>query len=238
MLAAMGQTLQAMAAEPQHPESGVDPSGRNHAGHREPQGDSDFDWDERYAVAEQIWSGAPNASLVSVVGGLEPGTALDVGCGEGADAIWLASQGWQVMAIDVSEVALLRARTAGEQVNVDVQWLHAGLLEVKLPPGGFDLVSAQYPALLRTATHDAERSLLAAVAPGGHLLIVHHADVNVEEARSHAFDPNKYVMPADVASMLGDGWEVVVDELRPRHVIAGAGAGHTHDVVLHATRVR
>ena len=183
--------------------------------------------------------GEPNASLVSVVRGLEPGTALDVGCGEGADAIWLAGVDWQVTAIDVSEVALRRARAAAGRVDIEVEWLHAGLLQATLPPGGFDLVSAQYPALLRTATHDAERALLSAVAPHGHLLVVHHADVDVEEARSHGFDPKDYAFPADVASMLDDGWEVVVDERRSRHVVAGSGARHTHDdVILHAQRVR
>jgi SAM-dependent methyltransferase len=234
----MRQTLWAMTAEHAHRESEVDAQGRIHAGSRERPGDSDFDWDERYLEADQMWSGEPNGALVSVVRGLEPGTALDVGCGEGADAIWLTGLGWHVTAIDVSEVALGRAREAAGRVGIGVEWLHAGLLEATLPPGGFDLVSAQYPALLRTATHQAERALLSAVALHGHLLVVHHADVDVEEARSHGFDPNDYVSPADVASMLDDDWEVVVDERRPRHVAAGAGAGHTHDVILHAQRVR
>ena len=235
----MRQTLWAMTPEHTHPESEVDAQGRTHARNRERQGGSDFDWDERYLEADQMWSGEPNASLVSVVNGLEPGTALDVGCGEGADAIWLAGLGWQVTAIDVSEVALRRAREAAARIDVEVEWLHVGLLDATLPAVGFDLVSAQYPALLRTATHDAERSLLSAVAPHGNLLVVHHADVDVEVARSHGFDPDDYVLPANVASMLDDDWQVVVDERRPRHVVAGAGAGHTHDdVILHAQRVR
>jgi SAM-dependent methyltransferase len=227
-----------MTAAHSHPGPEVDAQGRIHAGSRERPGDSDFDWDQRYLEADQMWSGEPNGSLVSVVSGLEPGTALDVGCGEGADAIWLSGLGWQVTAIDVSEVALRRAREAAARIDFEVEWLRAGLTEATLPPGGFDLVSAQYPALLHTATHDAERSLLSAVAPRGHLLIVHHADVDVEVARSHGFDPNDYVSPADVASMLDDDWEVVVDERRPRRVASGAGAGHTHDIILHARRVR
>jgi 2-polyprenyl-3-methyl-5-hydroxy-6-metoxy-1,4-benzoquinol methylase len=80
----------------------------------------DAAWDERYAVSEQIWSGEPNVALVAEVDDLEPGTALDVGCGEGADAIWLANRGWQVTAIDVSDIALQRAATAAEQAHVDV----------------------------------------------------------------------------------------------------------------------
>jgi len=196
----------------------------------------DADWDERYTSTDQVWSGQPNGALVGEVGLLAPGRALDVGCGEGADAIWLAGRGWEVTALDVSKVALQRASVAAEQAAVRVQWVHAGLLDAPLSPGGFDLVSAHYPALRRTPGHDAERSLLAAVAPGGLLLVVHHADIDVEEAKAHGFDPADYVSPSDVAALLGDGWQVALDQRRPRHVSTGAGAHHTHDVVLRARR--
>lgn len=207
---------------------------------------SQQEWDERYSAAEQVWSGEPNGALVAQVAELPLGRALDVGCGEGADAVWLAQRGWQVTALDVSQVALARAAAAAERVGVAVTWLHAGLMEADLAPGGFDLVSAQYSALRKTPAHDAERALLAAVAPGGTLLVVHHADFKHNHADSDApsdpaahggFDPADYVAPADVAAVLDDGWAVTVDERRPRHVASGAGAGHTHDVVLHARRV-
>ena len=114
---------------------------------------------------------------------LPPGRALDVGCGDGADAVWLAQHGWQVTAIDVSRVALDRAVLHAEQDGATVEWLCAGLLEAALPAGAFDLASAQYSALRRTADDDAERTLLAAVAPGGTLLVVHHADIDTEQIR-------------------------------------------------------
>jgi SAM-dependent methyltransferase len=157
---------------------------------------------------------------------------------KGADAIWLANLGRRVTAIDVTEVALRRARAAAERANVEVEWQLTGLLEAALPAGGFDLVTVQYPALLRTATQDAVRSLLAAVAPNGHLVVVHHADVDVEVAKAHGFDPDDYVASTDVSSLLDDDWAVIVDERRPRQVATGAGAGHLHDLVLHAMRVR
>jgi hypothetical protein len=119
-----------------------------------------------------------------------------------------------------------------------VEWLQAGLLEAPLPPGGCDLVSAQYPALLRTANNAAENSLLSAVARRGHLFVVHHADVDVEEARTHGFDPDDYLSPADVASVLDDDWEVLLDERRPRQLATGAGTGHSYDVILHVQRIR
>ena len=196
-------------------------------------------WDARYRGAEQVWSGDANAALVAEVDGLSPGRALDVGCGEGADAIWLAGRGWQVTALDVSQVALQRARAAAQQAGIDVDWMHAGLLDARLAVRAFDLVSAQYPALLRTPVCDAERALLAAVAPQGHLLVVHHVldDAAVARAKAHGFDPADYVSPGNVASVLDDRWSVQLDARRPRQISGGAGAHHADDVVLHAQRL-
>jgi SAM-dependent methyltransferase len=217
-----------------HPEPHRDHLGRAHQPDFERIGRDHTEWDKRYAEVEQVWSGEPNGALVAEVSDLERGTALDVGCGEGADAIWLAGLGWRVTAIDVSDVALQRAGSAAEQSHVDVDWIHAGLLEAILPSSGFDLVSAQYPALLHTPDRDAERRLIDSVAPLGHLLVVHHADVDVEEAKAHGFDPADYVAPSDVALLLDESWQITFDERRPRQVHSGAGSGHSHDVVLHA----
>jgi SAM-dependent methyltransferase len=195
-------------------------------------------WDERYASADQVWSGHPNGALVTEVTGLPPGRALDVGCGEGADAVWLAGHGWDVTALDVSQVALDRAAEHARQIGVQVRWLHGGLVEAPLSPGAFDLVSAQYPALRRTPTNEAERALLTAVAPGGVLLVVHHADIDVDHAHDQGFDPADYVQPPDVAALLDDDWDVEVYETRPRAVEGGAGARHRLDTVLRARRLR
>ena len=202
-------------------------------------GNGAADWDERYASVERVWSGEPNGALVTEAARLEPARALDVGCGEGADAVWLAEQGWDVTALDVSQVALERAALQARDAGVQVRWVHADLVDAPLPAESFDLVSAQYPALLRTPGNAAERVLLGAVAPGGVLLVVHHADVDREHAKAHGFDPADYVSPSDVAALLGDDWHVEVEERRPRDVPAGgAGARHTHDVVLRARRLR
>lgn len=222
---------------------------------RTPPG-NDTEWDEWYAGSDAIWSGRPNGALVTEVAGLPPGRALDVGCGEGADAVWLAGRGWEVTALDVSRVALDRGAAAANEAGVQVRWVHAGLVDDWR--GGamatFDLVSAQYPALLHTPGRDAEHALLAAVAPGGTLLVVHH-DLDAEHARTHGFDPDHYVSPSDVAALLhgdkeddaaktvGDrkvgDWEVEVDERRARDVPpSGGGVHHIHDLVLRARRLR
>ncbi|MGW5174730.1 class I SAM-dependent methyltransferase [Streptomyces sp. NPDC004082] len=197
------------------------------------------EWDTRYAEREQLWSGRPNGALEAEVAGLTPGRALDIGCGEGADAVWLAREGWEVTAIEVSGVALERAARHARDAGVTVRWVHAALTEAALAPGSFDLVSAQYPALLRTPDAAAERALLAAVAPGGVLLVVHHAGMETRQVDDGDFDPADYVWPSMISALLDDDWEIEADEQRPRVAPdGGAGAHHTDDVVLRARRLR
>ena len=196
-------------------------------------------WDALYEDKPRVWSGNPNPQLVAEAGSLQPGRALDLGCGEGADAVWLARRGWEVTALEVSGVALGRAASHARDAGVAVRWVHAGLVEATLPPAGFDLVSAQYPALLRTSDAAAERALLAAVAPGGVLLFVHHADADTERARENGFDPADYVWPSSIRPLLDGDWVIEVDERRPRVLPpGGAGAHHTDDLVLRARRLR
>lgn len=195
------------------------------------------EWDGRYAERDTLWSGNPNGALVAEVTDLAPGRVLDVGCGEGADAIWLARRGWQVTALEVSGVALTRAAGHAHAAGVDIRWVHAGLAEAELAPGSFDLVSAMYPALLRTPDRAAERAMLDAVAPGGVLLLVHHAGMEHREVEHGQFDPADYVWPSMIIAMLDDAWTVEVDEQRPRIIPdGGAGAHHVDDIVLRARR--
>jgi SAM-dependent methyltransferase len=173
---------------------------------------------------------------VAALEGIAPCRVLDVGCGEGADAIYLAGLGFDVVALDVSSVALDRAALEAAAAGVEVTWLHAGLVEAALPPESFALVSAQYPALPATPPGVATAALLDAVAPGGHLLLVHHADFDADTMRAHGVDPDDFVSVDEVRAALHGDFEVLVDEERPRHVPHGAGAGHSVDRVLHARR--
>lgn len=195
------------------------------------------EWDERYASwADQIPDDAPSAVIVEVAEKLTPGTAFDVGCGVGANAIWLATHGWTTTALDVSQVALDRAAARAASSGATVGWVCSRLEDFEVPPNGFDLVAAHYPALLHSPDHDAERALLAAVAPGGTLLVVHHADVDVEKAKSYGFQPADYLGHDDVVGALGDEWDVAVERRRLRDVPAGLDGQHTHDDVIVARR--
>ena len=194
-------------------------------------------WNERYSASVQLWSGAPNSIVVEVASTLAPGSALDVGCGEGADAVWLALQAWDVTALDVSDVALSRAEVHARDAGVSVHWLLAGLLDAQLAPASFDLVSAQYPVLSKTPDAVAEHVLLDAVAVGGTLVFVHHADFQSNDHAHGDFNPADYVGPWDVLPLLGADWQVETNETRPRSVATGAGAGHSEDVILVARRV-
>ena len=201
-------------------------------------GDQAAMWDARYQEKDgTMWSGRPNGRLVAEVSGLAPGRALDVGCGEGADAIWLAGQGWEVTAVDVSSVAVDRARDAAARAGVTVEWLAGDALALALPEGAFDLVSLQYPALPKAAGDAAVRRLLATVRPGGLLLAVYHDldDEHRERMREHGADPDDFVGADDLARLVADGFDVETNEVVPR-IDPPPDARHMADVVLRARR--
>ncbi|MFE4691954.1 SAM-dependent methyltransferase [Streptomyces sp. NPDC056749] len=134
-------------------------------------------WDDRYRESDRIWSGNANVILVREVEGLTPGRALDLGCGEGADAVWLARFGWKVTATDISRVALERAAVhaaeAGVADRIDWQWHDLG---ASFPEGEYDLVSAQFLHSMGDLPRERIlRQAASAVAPGGVLLVVGHA---------------------------------------------------------------
>ena len=135
----------------------------------------------------------------------DPGSALDVGCGEGADAIWLARRGWTVTAFDISSVAVCRARDAAEGAGVAVEWVCGDVLLTAFPAGSFDLVSMQYPALPKAAGEAAVRQLLDTVRPGGLLLAVYHDldDEHRQHMKSRGMDPADYVGVEDLVAALG-----------------------------------
>jgi SAM-dependent methyltransferase len=198
-------------------------------------------WDERYRSADMIWSGNANSHLVAVATGLTPSTALDVGCGEGADAIWLASRGWQVTAVDVSTVALdraaKRAAEAGAELAARITWQQVDALSWDPPPLRFGLVSAQFLHLPRPALESLHRRLAAAVSPHGTLLIVGHdrSDLATSMRRPHL--PELMFDAEQVAAVLDpDGWHITAGSPERRTLDPDGRPVTIRDAVVQAVR--
>lgn len=196
------------------------------------------EWDARYGEADgTMWSGRPNGRLVAEVADLAPGAALDVGCGEGADALWLAERGWAVTAIDISEVAIERARAAADRAGVHVDWIAGDALRTPLPAASFDLVSMHYPALPKAAGNEAVGTLLDTMRTGGLLLGVYHDldHTHHEHMAAQGFDPADYVLADDLLGLLGDGFTVERHETMPR-LDPPPDTPHVADVVIVARK--
>jgi SAM-dependent methyltransferase len=213
-----------------------------------PDDDVVFDaafWDDRYGSASQIWSGNPNPQLVAETAELTPSTALDIGSGEGADAVWLARRGWQVTAVDISQVALDRAaehaRSVGEEVADRITWVQADLTADPAPDlgSGFGLVSAQFMHLAAPQRDAVFRGLAASVGPGGIFLVVGH-DVSDLQTAPHMrpHHPELMFTTDDIVAMLDLAeWTIVAAESRPRSVLDPDGQPvHVADAVVVARR--
>jgi SAM-dependent methyltransferase len=229
--------------------------GRGFSGGGDGQGirDAASLWDERYRTKPQIWSGKPNPQLVREAGGLRPGTALDLGCGEGADAIWLAQHGWTVTAVDVSAVALERAHghekaaLARESVHAAegaianrIRWQQADLKQWE-PEESYDLVTSQFLHSQELAWQGPLRTAAAAVKPGGTLLVVgHHPHRLPPWGGSHTTQEMFYTGEQLVQELELDGptWHLEVQANRERPVTGPEGQDFTiADVVVRASRL-
>lgn len=160
------------------------------------------DWDRRYAAADSLWSRKPNRWLVAETEALPPGRALDLACGEGQNAIWLAERGWRVTAVDYSSVAVERGRRRAADAGVEVDLVCADLLEYEPEAGAFDLVVV----LFLHFTADERRHVLAraarALAPGGTFLLIGHHLANLTEGVGGPSDPGVLFTPNDIVADL------------------------------------
>jgi SAM-dependent methyltransferase len=199
-------------------------------------------WDERYRSRGALWSGKPNPHLVAEASDLTPGSALDVGAGEGADAIWLAGRGWRVTAVDLSPVALGRASAHASELGADIagriDWVHEDVTSWNPGSGRYDLVSAQYIHLLPAPRQAMLEHLAAAVAPGGSLLIVGHHPSDLQTTVPRPQMPEVFVTGDEIAAGLDPGrWTIVTNAAPGRTVEDPEGNQVTvHDTVLRAVR--
>ncbi|HEX4519642.1 MAG TPA: class I SAM-dependent methyltransferase [Gaiellaceae bacterium] len=199
-------------------------------------------WDELWARVlrehpDRVAGRPPNAHLTRELSGLEPGRALDAGCGHGSDTLWLAAHGWRVTAVDFSAAALAHARStaeaAGPELAARIEWIEADLATWTPQTGRFELVVSLYVHVAGTVA-EMVRRLAAAVAPGGTLLLVGHRPIDpVTGAATPAAGQRQVSVDAALAALDPAEWEFVVAEDRPR-----AAEGTGVDAVIRATRLR
>ena len=176
-------------------------------------------WDERYAGTDRVWSGNPNPRLVEHASDLTPGAALDVGCGEGADVVWLAGRGWQVTGVDVSQVALDRAAQHAEERGVAerTSFAQVDLVAGDALPGDFDLVSAQFMHLPTSVFERVYVAIARAVRPGGALLVVGHHPADAATGLRNERLSHLLFTPEQVTAVLDDAeWDFGSPSADPR----------------------
>ena len=209
-----------------------------HASHTPAEPDPDLSpteyWEQRYSGSGRVWSGKVNETMASIVAELTPGAAIDLGCGEGGDVLWLAEQGWSALGLDISAIAVGRAREEAAARGLDRATFEAVNLDAWKPdPATVDLVTASFfqssVALDRTAIL---RRAMTALRPGGRLVTVSHA-APPSWAKDH---PAKMVSVQEEAAQLGgqaEEWEIERAEERPRAAAGPDGTPGKHlDAVL------
>jgi len=192
-------------------------------------------WDERYAGDDLVWSAEPNRFLVAEVETLPPGRALDLACGEGRNAVWLAERGWDVTGVDFSNVGLDKARRLADARGVSVHWELADVTEFMPAPESFGLVIVMYLHLPEAARGVSFCHAAAAVAAGGTLLVVGHDVTNRSDGWGGPSDAAVLYGPEDVVADL-DGLEAVKAERVRRPVETDDGEKIAIDVLVRATR--
>jgi 2-polyprenyl-3-methyl-5-hydroxy-6-metoxy-1,4-benzoquinol methylase len=194
-------------------------------------------WDERYSGEEKIWSGKANPQLVAEVAGLTPGAALDVGCGEGGDVIWLARHGWRVTGADFSANGLSRAARHADEAGVAdrTDWWQVDARAFAAGGRSFDLVTSHFLHPPDAGMVEVTRRLADAVAPGGHLLVVGHAPSEVFTQLT-AGQRRAMFLAEDLLPGLPAGFEALVVEQRPRTMTREGVPVDVHDSTLLARR--
>ena len=193
------------------------------------------DWNARYAGSELLWTAEPNRRFASEVEDLDPGRALDLACGEGRNAVWLAERGWRTTGLDFSDVALAKAERLAASRGVEVEWVLADVLDHEPERGAFDLVAVLYLQLPHEQLAKVLRSAREALAPGGTLLVLGHDTTNLTHGHGGPRDLSVLFTPDDVVAELG---ELVVEraETVTRTVALEEGEATALDALVRARR--
>jgi len=192
-------------------------------------------WDERYGTEELIWKADPNLFLVEQVNALSPGRALDIACGEGRNAVWLASKGWHVTGVDFSRVGLSKAQRLAAERKVEVNWIEADVVAWQAPAASFDLVIVMYLHLSAEYRRQVYANCTAALAPGGVLFVIGHDTSNLLSGFGGPKDSAVLYEPDDVVEDL-HGLNIERAERVTRSVVTDAGEATAIDALVRASR--
>ncbi|HET6915207.1 MAG TPA: class I SAM-dependent methyltransferase [Acidimicrobiales bacterium] len=193
------------------------------------------DWNARYSGPELLWKAEPNRFLVEEIADLQPGRALDVACGEGRNAVWLADRGWQVTGVDFSDVALSKARRLADDRGVSVEWVNADVAGWDPPADAFDLVILFYLQLPEAERHQVYGRMARGLAPGGTFLAVGHDRENLTAGYGGPQDPQFLFSAEDVVGDL-PGLKIVKAEQVRRPVDTDDGVRTALDALVRAVR--
>ncbi|HET7523712.1 MAG TPA: class I SAM-dependent methyltransferase [Acidimicrobiales bacterium] len=193
------------------------------------------DWNARYSGAELLWKAEPNRFLVEEIAGLQPGRALDVACGEGRNAVWLAGRGWRVTGVDFSDVALSKARRLADDRGTSVDWINADLADWDPPEDAFDLVIVFYLQLPEAERHRVYGRMAGGLVSGGTMLVVGHDSENLTGGYGGPQDPRFLFSAQDVAGDL-PGLKIVKAEQVRRPVDTEDGVRTALDALVRAVR--
>jgi SAM-dependent methyltransferase len=193
------------------------------------------DWDRRYRGTELVWTAQPNRFVVQELRGVPSGRALDLGSGEGRNAVWLAEGGWQVTAVDFSPVALDKARRLAQARRVTVRWVLQDLRNYEPEPGAYDLVLVAYLHLPPVERAAVLAGAAAALAPHGTLLVIGHDLANLTQGVGGPQDPAVLYTPGAIVAEL-DGLTVHRAEQVRRPVDTAPAPGEAVDTLVRATR--
>lgn len=191
------------------------------------------DWDAKFAASEFLFTDRPNQSLAAEVDALPPGRALDLGAGQGRNAVWLAERGWQVTAVDFSPVGLGRAEQLARARGVDVDFVLADVREWR-PEASYDLVAVSYLQLPATELRAVLATASAALAPGGTLLVIGHDRDNLTRGYGGPQDPDVLFTVDEVTAAL-DGLRIEKAEQIDRVVDSDIGPLTAVDTLVRAS---
>jgi SAM-dependent methyltransferase len=184
-------------------------------------------WNERYEGSDLVWSAEPNRTFAEEVGALEPGRALDLGAGEGRNAIWLAQRGWAATAVDFSDVALGKARQLAAANDVEIETVVADVTAYEPPAAAHDLVAVIYLHLPEDQRRLVHQRAAAALAPGGTLVVLGHDTTNLTDGHGGPQDPSVLYTPDDVVADLDDTGLVVTRAERVHRTVSTADGERT-----------